>query len=45
MLLVNVAELVDIDQGPIAGYLTNAYILSPFMAVVCSFGISIVQAV
>ncbi|EED78394.1 predicted protein [Postia placenta Mad-698-R] len=43
MLLVNVAELVDIDQGPIAGYLTIAYFLSPLMAVVCSLGLAVVQ--
>ncbi|PCH40600.1 hypothetical protein WOLCODRAFT_88752 [Wolfiporia cocos MD-104 SS10] len=43
MLLVNVAEIVDIDQGPIAGYLTVAYLLSPLMAIVCSIGLSIVH--
>lgn len=43
MLLVNVAELVDIDQGPIAGYLTIAYFLSPLMAIVCSVGLAVVQ--
>ncbi|PCH43453.1 hypothetical protein WOLCODRAFT_90292 [Wolfiporia cocos MD-104 SS10] len=43
MLLVNVAEIVDIDQGPIAGYMTVAYLLSPLMAIVCSVGLSIVN--
>ncbi|OSD06687.1 hypothetical protein PYCCODRAFT_1449540 [Trametes coccinea BRFM310] len=44
MLLVNVAELVDISQGAIAGYLTIAYMISPFMAVVCSAGLEVVDA-
>ncbi|KAH9839382.1 uncharacterized protein C8Q71DRAFT_749203 [Rhodofomes roseus] len=44
MLLVNVAELVDIDQGPIAGCLTIAYLLSPLMALVCSIGLAVVDA-
>ena len=45
MLLVNVAELVDIDQGPIAGYLTIAYLISPLMAIVCSVGLALVDAI
>ncbi|KAI8972186.1 auxin efflux carrier [Trametes punicea] len=64
MLLVNVAELVNISQGAIAGYLTIAvrpmwsqprgkvlltlvppqYMISPFMAVVCSAGLEVVSA-
>ncbi|KAH9935621.1 membrane transport protein-domain-containing protein [Fomitopsis serialis] len=44
MLLVSVAELVDIDQGPIAGYLTISYLLSPLMAIVCSIGLAVVNA-
>ncbi|KZT72205.1 hypothetical protein DAEQUDRAFT_736344 [Daedalea quercina L-15889] len=44
MLLVNVAELVDINQGPIAAYLTISYLLSPLMAVVCSIGLVVVDA-
>jgi len=43
-LLVNVAELVNTDQGPIARYLTIAHLLSPLMAVVCSLGFFLVQA-
>ncbi|CCM05453.1 uncharacterized protein FIBRA_07673 [Fibroporia radiculosa] len=43
MLLMNVAAMVNIDQGPIAGYLTVAYLLSPLMAIVCSLGLTIVQ--
>ncbi|KAI0630152.1 auxin efflux carrier [Trametes polyzona] len=44
MLLVSVAELVDISQGAIAGYLTIAYMFSPFMAVVCSLGLEVVES-
>ncbi|KAI0745662.1 auxin efflux carrier [Earliella scabrosa] len=44
MLLVTVAELVDISQGAIAGYLTIAYLISPVMAVVCSLGLSVVES-
>ncbi|KZT10648.1 uncharacterized protein LAESUDRAFT_342656 [Laetiporus sulphureus 93-53] len=43
MLLVNVAEIVDIDQGPIVGYMTVAYLLAPLMAVVCAIGLGIVK--
>ncbi|KAH9859036.1 auxin efflux carrier [Lenzites betulinus] len=43
MLLVSVAELVDISQGAIAGYLTVAYMVSPLMAVVCSLGLEVVS--
>ncbi|KAM5531279.1 hypothetical protein V8D89_015080 [Ganoderma adspersum] len=43
MVLVSVAELVDVDQGDIAGYLTVAYLLSPLMAVVCSAGLAVVD--
>ncbi|RDX55205.1 hypothetical protein OH76DRAFT_1340057 [Lentinus brumalis] len=44
MLLVSVAEMVDINQGAIAGYLTAAYFFSPLMAVVCSLGLSVVNS-
>ncbi|RPD78075.1 hypothetical protein L226DRAFT_550966 [Lentinus tigrinus ALCF2SS1-7] len=44
MLLVSVAEIVDINQGAIAGYLTIAYLISPLMAVVCSLGLSVVTS-
>ncbi|EIW63550.1 uncharacterized protein TRAVEDRAFT_17854 [Trametes versicolor FP-101664 SS1] len=44
MLLVSVAELVNISQGAIAGYLTIAYMVSPLMAVVCSLGLEVVAA-
>ncbi|KZT73882.1 hypothetical protein DAEQUDRAFT_661705 [Daedalea quercina L-15889] len=44
MLMVSVAELADVDQGPIAGYLTIAYLLSPLMAIVCSIGLAVVGA-
>ncbi|KAI0769451.1 auxin efflux carrier [Trametes elegans] len=44
MLLVSVAELVDISQGAIAGYLTIAYMVSPLMAVVCSLGLQVVSS-
>ncbi|KAI0686869.1 auxin efflux carrier [Cerioporus squamosus] len=44
MLLVSVAEMVDINQGAIAGYLTVAYLISPLMAVVCSLGLSVVTS-
>ena len=43
MLLMSVAELVDVDQGPIAGYLTVSYLVSPLMAFVCSVGLTIVD--
>ncbi|KAI1794207.1 hypothetical protein LXA43DRAFT_971447 [Ganoderma leucocontextum] len=43
MVLVSVAELMNVDQGDIAGYLTVAYLLSPLMAVVCSAGLSVVD--
>ncbi|KAI0674848.1 auxin efflux carrier [Trametes maxima] len=43
MLLVSVAELVDVSQGAIAGYLTIAYMVSPLMAVVCSLGLEVVS--
>ncbi|KAH9946974.1 hypothetical protein B0H21DRAFT_692743 [Amylocystis lapponica] len=45
MLLVSIAELVNVDQGPIAGYLTLSYLLSPLMAVVCSLGLKVVESV
>ena len=44
MLLVSVAELVDVDQGPIAGYLTVSYLVSPLMAIVCSVGLAVIDA-
>ncbi|KAI0369711.1 hypothetical protein BV20DRAFT_967713 [Pilatotrama ljubarskyi] len=44
MLLVSVAEMVNISQGAIAGYLTIAYMISPIMAVVCSLGLEVVEA-
>ncbi|KAI0355678.1 hypothetical protein OH77DRAFT_1424621 [Trametes cingulata] len=44
MLLVSVAEMVNISQGAIAGYLTIAYLISPIMAVVCSLGLEVVEA-
>ncbi|KAI8994085.1 auxin efflux carrier [Trametes punicea] len=43
MLLGSVAEMVDVDQGPIAGYLTVAYLASPLMAAVCSIGLEVVD--
>ncbi|KAI0958865.1 hypothetical protein AcV7_004563 [Taiwanofungus camphoratus] len=45
MLLVSVAELVNVDQGPIAGYLTISYLISPLMAAVCSLGLTVVRSV
>ncbi|EJF65242.1 hypothetical protein DICSQDRAFT_98906 [Dichomitus squalens LYAD-421 SS1] len=45
MLLVSVAELVNVDQGEIAGYLTVSYLFSPLMALVCSSGLSVVATV
>ncbi|KAI0779556.1 auxin efflux carrier [Fomes fomentarius] len=44
MLLVSIAEIVNIDQGAIAGYLTVAYLISPLTAVVCSLGLSVVDS-
>ncbi|KAJ3557263.1 hypothetical protein NM688_g1565 [Phlebia brevispora] len=44
MLLANVAELVNVDQGPIAGYLTVSYVFSPLMAVVCFLGLFVVDS-
>ncbi|KAH8083748.1 hypothetical protein BXZ70DRAFT_900584 [Cristinia sonorae] len=44
MLLVSVAEIVNVDQGPIAGYLFVSYLISPLMAVVCSLALSVVEA-
>ncbi|KAI0793207.1 auxin efflux carrier [Abortiporus biennis] len=43
LLLVSVAEMVNIDQGPIAGYLAISYLVSPLMAIWCSFGLKVVQ--
>ncbi|KAI0341980.1 hypothetical protein BDW22DRAFT_1358095 [Trametopsis cervina] len=43
MLLANVAEIVDVDQGPIASYLTFSYFFSPLMAAVCSLGLIVVE--
>ncbi|TCD64172.1 hypothetical protein EIP91_004485 [Steccherinum ochraceum] len=43
MLLASVAEVVDVDQGPIAGYLVIAYLISPLMAVVCSLALEVVD--
>ncbi|KAI0351044.1 hypothetical protein OH77DRAFT_1524410 [Trametes cingulata] len=44
MLLGSVAEMVDVSQGPIAGYLTIAYLASPLMAAVCSLGLEVVES-
>ncbi|OCH86382.1 hypothetical protein OBBRIDRAFT_761455 [Obba rivulosa] len=44
MLLANVAELVKVDIGPIIGYLTIAYMLSPLLAAVCSLGLKLVES-
>lgn len=43
MLLASIAELVDVDQGPIASYLTISYLFSPLMAVICSLGLFVVH--
>ncbi|THG95307.1 hypothetical protein EW026_g6322 [Hermanssonia centrifuga] len=43
MLLASVAELVGIDEGPIAGYLTISYLFSPLMAAICSLGLIVVE--
>ncbi|KAI0812764.1 membrane transport protein-domain-containing protein [Irpex lacteus] len=43
MVLANVSELVDVDQGPIAGYLTISYLFSPLMAVVTSLALLVVD--
>ncbi|KAI0682414.1 membrane transport protein-domain-containing protein [Cytidiella melzeri] len=45
MLLASVAELANVDQGPIAGYLTVSYMFSPLMAVVCTLGLLVVNNV
>ncbi|KAI0326856.1 hypothetical protein GY45DRAFT_1258189 [Cubamyces sp. BRFM 1775] len=44
MLLASVAEMVDVSQGPVAGYLIIAYLASPLMAVVCSLGLEVVES-
>jgi predicted permease len=44
MILANLAELVDVDQGPIAAYLTIAYMFSPLIALACTAGLAVVQA-
>jgi len=41
--LVNIVMLVDVDQGPIVGYLNIAYLMSLLMAVASSLRISIIQ--
>ncbi|EPQ54205.1 hypothetical protein GLOTRDRAFT_44443 [Gloeophyllum trabeum ATCC 11539] len=43
MLLMNLAELMNIDQGPVAGMLTISYLVSPLIAVVCSLGLQVVS--
>ncbi|THH30806.1 hypothetical protein EUX98_g3379 [Antrodiella citrinella] len=43
MLLASVAEIVNVDQGPIAGYLLISYLLSPVMAVICSAALKVVE--
>jgi len=43
MLLISVAELVDLNQGIIAGYLLISYLFSPVMAVVCSAALQVVE--
>ncbi|EMD37609.1 hypothetical protein CERSUDRAFT_114257 [Gelatoporia subvermispora B] len=45
MLLVNVAELVKVDVGPIVGYLTIAYMASPLLAGVCSLGLKVIERI
>lgn len=43
MLLANVAEMVNVDQGSIAGYLTLSYLVSPVIAVICALGLRVVE--
>jgi len=43
MLLISLAEMLNVDQGPIAGYLTISYLVSPFIAVVCSLALKVVD--
>jgi predicted permease len=43
MVLANLAEYVDVDQGPIAGYLIVSYIFSPLVAVTCTVGLMVVH--
>ncbi|KAI0070160.1 hypothetical protein K474DRAFT_1776956 [Panus rudis PR-1116 ss-1] len=45
MLLASVAEVENVDQGPIAGYLTIAYLFSPALAVVCTLGLKVVNGI
>ncbi|KDQ57276.1 hypothetical protein JAAARDRAFT_35913 [Jaapia argillacea MUCL 33604] len=45
MVLINLAELMNIDQGPIAGFLALSYLLSPFISVVCTMALKVVEVV
>jgi len=45
MLLVNVAELENVDQGVIAGYLIISYLISPLMSVICALGVKLVVGI
>ncbi|TFK46069.1 hypothetical protein OE88DRAFT_1668210 [Heliocybe sulcata] len=45
MLLMNLAELMNIDQGPVAGMLTVSYLISPLIAIVCTLGLQVVDKV
>jgi len=45
MLLMNLAELMNVDQGPVAGMLTISYLVSPLIAIVCTLGLQVVDVV
>ncbi|KAF7976240.1 hypothetical protein HWV62_7276 [Athelia sp. TMB] len=45
LLLLSVAQRAGADEGPVAGFLTVAYLCAPLMAFVCSLGMRVVQIV